>query len=219
MQLNKTFGEMTKNPVAIVSFFLLLLIGITAFIFFNGRKPAATVKNNTPSQLQGQKPAVVFDETLPDTSKGNVEASSEIDGIKVLFVNQNELINLLDKWGIYNRFYDLKENGKNTGGVNNVKFVLTDKPMTGTVFYYQNKTNGASALYAKAAELEVKVYVIRKNSNDNVLAFSNGALYALYMLSHPYKSTVPKDELDKIFTEYLSSNPKITSLFSLQTNK
>lgn len=217
MQLNsRNLGQIIKQPATIISISLLLLIGITVFVFFNGKKPATKLGNNNPSQLQNSP--VVFDNTPPDTSKGNVEASSEIDGIKVLFISKNELINLFNSWKIYNRIYDLGDRGKNTGGVNVIKLVLTDKPLKGLIFDYQNKINGSSTISAKGTELGIRVYIDKKDKQNALEDFSNGALFPLYLLSHPYDAGTSKQQLFDDFASFRKSNPKMTSLFSFQTN-
>lgn len=155
----------------------------------------------------------IVDASDPDYDKGNVELKSEIARYDFVNVSRKELVDLLYSWGIYDKKYDLKEFGKNTGGVNNVVFILTNDPIKKDSLWGISRYWGQSSVEvnAKDSELEVKIYFSEDSFGAVKSHITEQALYGLYLISHPRKHNENileiEDEFNKLVDEIKKDGP------------
>jgi hypothetical protein len=201
--------RIATNPIFILIVLIVLLVIVSILILFSQNRPKKTT-SQSPSLQNGKYSTIYhFDNAKPDTSKGTVEAKSEIKGQMVEILSKKNLIDLLDNWGVFGKKYNLGGNGENLSGVKKVIFILTDKKQKNNPLNESNNQEQISIdMYAKGNELDIKVYASSdalKRAND---FFTNQALYMLYVESHP---DIKNISLDKFQSDYIALIKKATT--------
>ena len=197
-------GMIGTNVVyVLVAIVVVLMIGVAVILLFPKKINSPVPPKATSNTID--KP-IVFDTTVPDPTQGSVEAKSEILNYNLIIPSQIVVVKLLKSWGVYNRTYDLKENGKNTGGVNSIEFILTDKPQNLRENYFDNgKSKSSVGMVAKGNTIEVRIYFSESALSKATSFVTAQALYPLYLLSHPQKPGVTtakiEEEYGKVYTE------------------
>jgi len=211
---------MKQNQVRILVAGILILIIIAILVLFQKdiSKLMSTPKKDTPQRHESKVDSKIMtlDDSEPDPKKGFVEASSEMSSYDLLFYSRKRVVDILYSWGIYNKKYDLKEFGKNTGAVNTIKFILIKKPLKPSVMGLTTHLPQSSVeIYAVDNTLEVKIYFSEKAYPDVKGYIDGQALYGLYLMSHPFSSTEKQVELEAKFGKVLTEITKDGLLFNV----
>jgi hypothetical protein len=214
---------MKQNQVRILVAGILILIIIAILVLFQKdiSKLMSTPKKDTPQRHESKVDSKIMtlDDSEPDPKKGFVEASSEMSSYDLLFYSRKRVVDILYSWGIYNKKYDLNDFGKNTGGVNTIKFMLVKKPQKPSSMGLQSHIQQSTVeVYAVDNSLEVKIY-FSDNAFPDIKGYIDGqALFGLYILSHPFSPTEIKADLEAKFSKILTENIKGVPLFNVVKN-
>jgi len=167
---------------------LVLLVGIIILIagsaYLLTRNNLGN-NNQKAEEVTPEKVATINTE-IPDFDKGRVRLESELSRYDFVVNSPKKLVDLLYSWGLYDRKYDLKEFGKNEGGVDEIVFVLTREPIKeGYIGMSRYWGQSSAGVYAGKNTLTVKIYFVDAAFPQIKGYITKQALYGLYLVSHP----------------------------------
>jgi len=207
---------MKQNQIVLlIVLTIVLLLGASVFILF-GNKNTKTTNSDQISTKTTPVTYQAYESEAPDYSKGRVTTSSEVEGYTIAIPREKKLVDLLFSWGIYNRRYDLRENGKNGGGVNLVTFILTNQPQKMREIKFENtKATTSTGISAYNNQLIVKVHFSANGLAKASTYISDEALYTLYLLSHPTKVNQPIAQIEAQYLKAISEAQASGPLFAV----
>jgi hypothetical protein len=198
---------------------LILLVAALAFYFQKDilnliNKPKGDIERNP--QDKELTNFVPLDTTEADLSKGSVEAASEIPQYDFVILNQKKLVDLLFTWGIYDRTFDLKAFGKNTGGVDKVIFKIVKEPQKVNTMSLVSRIGESSAeINAIKSTLEVDIYFPNTAFPGIKEYISQQSLYGLYLMTHTFPPGDSPKIIEEKFNKDLAATIKDGPLFNI----
>jgi len=210
---------MNQNQVRLLVAGILILAVAAIVIFF--QKDIASLISSKNDTIQRQENSttvkpVILDTSEPDLEKGNTEAISELPEYELIINNRKELVDLLFSWGVYNRTYDLDDNGKNSGGVNKVIFKVVKKPQKASILGISRYSDQSSVdIYAVDNTLEVEIYFSNTAFPGVKGYISDQALFGLYLMSHPFPASESRSAIEGKFDIVRSELEKDVTLFNI----
>lgn len=181
---------MSQRSIIFIIFAILVLLLLSAALIF--RKDILRLIDNSQGNTEQKEDdkamqnLITIDNGMSDPDKGRVQLESELSEYEFVVNSQKKLVDLLYSWGLYNRTYDLREFGKNTGGVDEIMFKLTKGPVEKS-FMGMSRYWGESSVEIQAENnrLIVKISFTDKAFPQIKGYISKQALYGLYLISHP----------------------------------
>jgi hypothetical protein len=202
------------NPAVILIILIILFVAASIFILFFQNKSKSTPSENQALQNGKYSTIYHFDNQKPDTSKGSVEAKSEIKGQMVEILSQKNLIDMLDSWRVYGKNYDFGKDGHNTENVSKVIFTLVDKPEKSVLYPQLGDFRQASFfLTAEKNELDVHIYIAPDNLTNANNFFTSQALYYFYFTYQRSKGVSDTLQLNQNFNNLVIDLTKSQPLF------
>jgi hypothetical protein len=126
-------------------------------------------------------------------------------------------VDVLFEWGVFNRVYDLKEKGKNTGAVNKVVFTLTDKPQKMRESYFdEGKSQSSVDMTAKEDEVNINIYFSANGLESANRYITVQALYLPFLLTHTDEKGVGGKEIERKYSDAIDALIKGEPIFAIR---
>lgn len=171
--------------IILICVVIVVLLVASGMLLFKKTGTKSEKSNPQVTLSPVEQKRAVFDER--GELVANVKVSSEVPNY-IVAMDKQQLLVLLQNWGIYGKSYSTSPT--NTPGmdvVNTVHFILTNQPQkTLKIARNPSHVESTAGLSFNQSEMVVKVQIDPQQLPEATQYFEYQALHILYGLSHPY---------------------------------